>query len=102
MVPQTLRVAHSCTDSGRAHTKLCAANNLNAALTTNLSYWMMVPQTLVTLDGTACNLVGTSYSAFYNQAVSTLVSGCLIDTCCAAWPSGMCRTPHCMCCTGLA
>ena len=48
----------------------CAANNPTLTLTSNYSQWMMVPQSLVTLDGTACNMVGTGYTAFLNQPVS--------------------------------
>ena len=28
-----------------------------------------MPQSLISLDGTACNMVGTSYTAFLNQPV---------------------------------
>ena len=49
---------------------LSAANNPSLSLTSNYSQWMMIPQSLASLDGTACNLVGTSYTAFLNQPVS--------------------------------
>ena len=39
------------------------------ALTTNLSRWMLVPSSMVNLDGSQCNMVGTGYTAFANQAV---------------------------------
>ncbi len=39
------------------------------ALTTNLSRWMLVPSSMVDLDGSSCNMVGTGYTAFANQAV---------------------------------
>ena len=69
-----------------------AANNLNAALTTNLSQWMMIPQSLVTLDGSACNLVGTSYSAFYNQAVrGLLILNPQLQVVPTHWPGPQCR-----------
>lgn len=39
------------------------------ALTTNLSRWMLVPSSQVSLDGSLCNMAGTGYTAFANQAV---------------------------------
>ena len=39
------------------------------ALTTNLSRWMLVPSSMVNLDGSSCNMVGSGYTAFANQAV---------------------------------
>ena len=35
---------------------------------------MLVPSSLVNLDGSQCNMVGTGYTAFANQAVSPLVA----------------------------
>jgi hypothetical protein len=42
-------------------------------LSSNQSQWMMVPQSMVSIDGTQCNMVGTSYYAFRYQTVSTLL-----------------------------
>ena len=39
------------------------------ALSANMSGWMMVPQDLVTLDGSACNKIGVSQAAFRYQPV---------------------------------
>ena len=41
----------------------------NQALTSNFSKWMMIQQSLVSLDGATCNRVGTSYGAFQTQPV---------------------------------
>ena len=68
---QNVRMA----SAGRASAiRCCAANNPTLSLTTNYSQWMMVPQSLITLDGTACNMVGTSYTAFLNQPVRLAAS----------------------------
>ena len=68
---QNVRVA----SAGHAsEIRCCAANNPTLSLTTNYSQWMMVPQSLITLDGTVCNLVGTSYTAFLNQPVRLAAS----------------------------
>ena len=47
-----------------------AGASANTALTTNLSKWMLIQQALVSLDGSTCNKVGTSYTAFQTQPVS--------------------------------
>ena len=39
------------------------------ALGANMTGWMMVPQDLITLDGTECNKVGASFAAFRYQPV---------------------------------
>lgn len=59
------------------------------ALTTNLSRWMLVPSSLVNLDGSQCNMVGTGYTAFANQAVcpkplylTVIQSACLCISLC--------------------
>ncbi|KAK9799370.1 hypothetical protein WJX73_004741 [Symbiochloris irregularis] len=53
----------------------------NAALTSNFSSWMMIPQSQVSLDGSTCNKVGTSYTAFETQpnACSQPVGSCLAN-----------------------
>lgn len=38
-------------------------------LTSNLDQWMIFPESLIDLDGTQCNMIGTGYSAFRYQAV---------------------------------
>ena len=39
-------------------------------LSSSTDQWMMVDKSAVSLDGTACNKVGTSYFAFQYQTVS--------------------------------
>ena len=40
------------------------------ALQSNTSQWLMVDLSLISLDGSTCNQVGTSYAAFQFQSVS--------------------------------
>jgi hypothetical protein len=42
----------------------------NQALVSNTDQWLMIDVSLISLDGSTCNRVGTSYSAFQFQAVS--------------------------------
>ena len=44
------------------------------ALQQDTGRWMMVPNSLVSQDGSGCNKVGTSYAAFEYQTVMTLHS----------------------------
>ena len=53
---------------------VCGAGaGAQVALTTNLSRWMLVPSSQVNLDGATCNMAGTGYTAFANQAVYLLL-----------------------------
>lgn len=38
-------------------------------LNNNQDKWMMVDKSMVSLDGSECNMVGTSYTAFRYQTV---------------------------------
>ena len=59
----------------------CVGAGAQSALTSNLSRWMLVPNSMVNLDGSQCNMVGTGYTAFYAQSVSFY------------WPKqGVCQT----------
>ena len=51
--------------------KLCTGVSPDVALVSNTSQWLMVDLSLISLDGSACNRVGTSYTAFEFQSVST-------------------------------
>lgn len=57
----------------------CAGAGAQIALTTNLSRWMLVPNSMVNLDGSVCNMVGTGYTAFYAQSVSQANCRCTDD-----------------------
>ena len=53
---------------------ICGAGaGAQLALTSNLSRWMLVPSSQVSLDGATCNMAGTGYAAFANQAVRLLL-----------------------------
>jgi hypothetical protein len=56
-------------------------------LALNASQWMMVPQSQVTMDGSQCNLVGTSYYAFNFQSVclGSLLVHEPLTPCSACW-----------------
>lgn len=41
----------------------------DVALVSNTSQWLMVDLSLISLDGSTCNRVGTSYTAFQFQSV---------------------------------
>ena len=46
-----------------------AGQSVQNALTTNLSAWMVIPNTMINTGGTVCNTIGTSYNAFRYQTV---------------------------------
>lgn len=47
----------------------CAGLSPQQVLQSNTDRWMMISNSLVSLDGTVCNMVGTSYPAFRYQTV---------------------------------
>ncbi|KAK9858858.1 hypothetical protein WJX84_008886 [Apatococcus fuscideae] len=56
-----------------------AGQSVQNALTTNLSAWMVIPNTMINAGGTVCNVIGTNYNAFRYQssACSQVVGSCL-------------------------
>ena len=67
-------VVHSCGGRWCKAGAMCLAGaGAQLALTTNLSRWMLVPSSQVSLDGATCNMAGTGYTAFANQAVNPSV-----------------------------
>lgn len=73
-----MHIARSCSDLLQ-NLSLTSKPNLQGyigvspatALTSNTSEWLMMDTSLVSLDGTTCNKIGTSYTAFQFQSVST-------------------------------
>ena len=47
----------------------CAGLSPQQVLQSNTDRWMMISNSLVSLDGTVCNMIGTSYPAFRYQSV---------------------------------
>ena len=52
-----------------SHPLVGAGEGPQQVLTSNLDQWMIFPESLIDLDGTQCNMIGTGYSAFRYQAV---------------------------------
>ena len=53
----------------RTYACACAGQSSVQGFAANTSTWMMVPDSMVSVDGTECNQVGTSYWAFNFQPV---------------------------------
>ena len=57
----------------------CAGLSPQQVLQSNMDRWMMISNSLVSLDGTVCNMVGTSYPAFRYQTVRS--AACTLAMC---------------------
>lgn len=57
---------------------ICAGMSPNEVLVSNIDQWMLIPNTMVTLDGSECNKIGVGYTAFYTQTVSRMHGAVLL------------------------
>ena len=69
-----VEILQNCHDGALHRSLVGAGYTPQQVLTSSTEQWMMVDKSAVSLDGTTCNKVGTSYTAFQYQNVRAIPS----------------------------